>query len=351
VVAAGSVQVTDDRIGSTHLRGLIPKGQLLGCDLERTLVQGTSGGIPDRVENELYARYYVLLEDDWGSEVDANKMPGWDARFGWWNAMGYWQATTGNGGLRPTGLKVRNATMNRWEYQGASIRGHGGTKTNDGNPYDHLFWMGNYVYHLDQATNYGEAINWTGVVIGKGRWYCIEQYIKMNTITGPYDANGNGVALKDGHLKVWVDGAVAFERTDFRWRRHPEMGIQGFWLNWYHGGTAAAPRDMHFRMDSVVIARSYIGPRNEAEAVTVDDDADQVFGWAERTYSQVFAPMGTLSLVTADYRYRPYDGGHYLAVGLIGSPHLYYVGPFSNNVVLDLGLLGDWLVQAKTVGP
>jgi hypothetical protein len=41
------------------------------------------------------------------------------------------------------------------------------------------------------------------------------------------------------------------------------MGIQGFWLNWYHGGTAAAPRDMHFRMDSVVIARSYIGPRKE----------------------------------------------------------------------------------------
>ena len=264
VVAAGSMQLTDPRTGLTQLRGLIPKGQLLGCDLERNLVKGTAAGITESVENELYARYYVLLEDNWGSEVDGNKMPGWDARLGWWNNVGYWQATTGNGGLRPTGLKVRNAAMNRWEYQGASIRGHGGTRTNDGNPYDHLFWIGSYVYHLDQPTNYGDSITWTGTVLGKGRWYCIEQYIKMNSIVGPFDANGNGVAVKDGHLKVWVDGVEAYERTDFRWRRNPEMGIQGFWLNWYHGGTAPSPRDMHFRMDSVVIARSYIGPRNES---------------------------------------------------------------------------------------
>jgi len=263
VVATGSSQIADARTGSTQLRGLIPKGQLLGCDLERTLIKGSAAGTPDGIENELYARYYVFLEDDWGSEIDANKMPGWDGRFGWWNSVGYWQATTGNGGLRPTGLKVRNVTMNRWEYQGASIRGHGGTRSNDGNPYDDLFWVGSYVYHLDQATNYGEAICWTGVVIGKGRWYCIEQYIKMNSITGPFDETGNGVAVKDGRLKVWVDGVLAYERTDFRWRRYPEMGIQGFWLNWYHGGTAAAPRDMHFRMDSLVIARNYIGPRNE----------------------------------------------------------------------------------------
>ncbi len=263
-VASGSSQVVNAQTGSTQLRGLIPKGQLLGCDLEHSVIRGLSNGAPDKVERELYARYYVLLEDDWGSEVDANKMPGWDGRFGWWNSVGYWQATTGNGGVRPTGLKVRNASMNRWEYQGASIRGLGGKRIGDGNPYDDLFWVGNYVYHLDQPTEYGDSIPWTGVVLEKGRWYCIEQYIKMNSIVGPYDANGNGVAVNDGQLRVWVDGVQAYERTNFRWRRTLEMGIQGFWLNWYHGGTAAAPRDMHFRMDSVVIARSYIGPRNDA---------------------------------------------------------------------------------------
>lgn len=262
-VAATTSQVKDPRTGSTYLRGLIPKGELWGCDLQRNIVDGTSAGIPVKTETELYGRYYVFLEEDWGSEIDSNKMPGWDGRFGWWNSVGYWQNTTGNGGSRPTGLKVRNAAANRWEYEGASMRGHGGTRSNDGNPYDDLFWLGSYIYHLDQEGPFGEPIKWTGVVISRGRWYCIEQYIKMNSITGPFDEAGNGVAIHDGAYRVWVDGVQAYERTNFRWRRHPEMGIQGFWLNWYHGGTSPAPRSMHFRMNSVVIARSYIGPRNE----------------------------------------------------------------------------------------
>lgn len=262
-VVATTSQVKDPKTGSTYLRGLIPKGEVGGCGLERSVVDGTSAGIPLKTETELYGRYYVFLEEDWGSEVDANKMPGWDGRFGWWNSAGYWQNTTGNGGSRPTGLKVRNVKANRWEYEGASMRGHGGTRSNDGNPYDDLFWIGSYMYHLDQEGPFGEPIRWSGVVVGKGRWYCIEQYIKMNSITGPFDETGNGVATRDGEYRVWVDGVQAYERTNFRWRRHPEMGIQGFWLNWYHGGTSPAPRNMHFRMDSVVIARSYIGPRNE----------------------------------------------------------------------------------------
>lgn len=262
-VAGASSQVKDLRTGSTYLRGLIPAGQLWGCDLERTIVGGSATGKPSNTETELYARYYVFLEEDWGSGVDANKMPGWDGRFGWWNSSGYWQNTTGNGGARPTGLKVRNTTANRWEYEGASMRGHGGTSANDGNPYDDMFWIGSYIYHLDQVGAFGESIRWSNVVVGKGRWYCIEQYIKMNSISGPFDEVGNGTAINDGQYKVWVDGVEAYERSNFRWRRHPEMGIQGFWLNWYHGGTAAAPHAMHFRMDSVVIARNYIGPRNE----------------------------------------------------------------------------------------
>jgi hypothetical protein len=263
-VAAGTTQVTDAVSGSTYLRGLIPKGELGGCSLERDFMSGNRVGLPLTTETALYGRYYVYLEDDWGSELDANKMPGWDGRMGWWNQAGYWQSTTGNGGSRPTGLKVKNSATNRWEYEGASMRGHGGTKSNDGNPYDDLFWVGSYIYHLDQDGPYGESINWPGVTIGKGRWHCIEQYIQMNSIAGPLDEFGNGVAINDGIYRVWVDGALAFERSNFRWRRHAEMGIQGFWLNWYHGGTAAAPRDMHFRMDAVVVARNYIGPRRES---------------------------------------------------------------------------------------
>ena len=263
-VAAGSEQVLDPASGTTYLRGLIPKGQLLGADLVRNVVGADASGVPNKVEPELYMRYMVYLEEDWGSTVDANKMPGLDGRFGWWNPVGYWQGTTGSGGTRPTGLKVRNA-KGRWEYQGASMRGHGGNRAGDGNPYDDHFWIGSYIYHLDQATQFGESCRWGNTVLAKKRWYSIEQYMKMNTITGPYDAHGNGTAVADGVYKVWVDGVLAFERTGFRWRRHPEMGVQGAWFNWYHGGTLPSPSTMHFRMNSVVLARKYIGPRNDGE--------------------------------------------------------------------------------------
>jgi hypothetical protein len=261
-VTSGSEQVLDQRTGSTYVRGMIPQGQTWGCDLERNVVGGNADGFPDKVETELYARYYVYLEESWGSTIDANKMPGWDGRYGFWNPVGYWYPITGNGGARGSGMKVWNSLKGRWEYHGSSMRGHGGTKAGDGNPYDELFWLGNYIYHLDQVGDYGENVKWSGVVVGKGRWFSIEQYIKMNSVVGPYDSVGNGAANRDGEYRVWVDGVLAYERSNFRWRRHSEMGIQGFWLNWYHGGKLPSASTMHFRMNSVVIAREYIGPRS-----------------------------------------------------------------------------------------
>jgi hypothetical protein len=78
----GSRQIQDPTSGSTVLHGVIEAGQLLGCDLQHNVIAAKPDGIPDRVETELHARYDVLAEDDWGSDVDANKMPGWDARMG-----------------------------------------------------------------------------------------------------------------------------------------------------------------------------------------------------------------------------------------------------------------------------
>ncbi|MBI2269242.1 MAG: T9SS type A sorting domain-containing protein [Bacteroidetes bacterium] len=254
-------QVYDPVTQSTYYRGDFPVGSLSSCSYERNVIRGKADGTPDKVETELYARYYVYLEKNWGSTVDANKMPGFDLRMGWWNPAqgGYWQATTGNGGSPGTGLKKWK--NNRWEYQGCSERGHGGKKFGDGNPYDDLFWVGGYMYHLDQVGPFGEGIKWNGTVLSKEKWYCIEHYIKVNSISGPYDTLGNGTANFDGVYKVWVDGVLTYERNNFRWRRHPEMGIQGFWLNWYHGGVDPVEVNMNYRMNAVVIARKYIGPR------------------------------------------------------------------------------------------
>jgi hypothetical protein len=79
---------------------------------------------------------------------------------------------------------------------------------------------------------------------------------------------------------------------------------------------------------------------------TLAADADAVFAWAERTYPQYFSPAGLGSQSISAHRYRAYKDGHYLAVNENGEAHLYYLGPLSANVFLDLGLLALWLAQA-----
>lgn len=227
---------------------------------------------PAVVENEMFCRLYFFLEDDWRSTRDANKMAiGWDLRMGWWNDAqgGYWQSTTGNGGARGTGLKIfaparkngGSQREDRWEYQGHSIRMEAGLGAGDGNPYDDMRPVESYVYNLDQPTGYGQVFRLGNAVIRRGRWHCIEQQIRMNSIVGPFDGLGNGEAVADGVLRTWLDGVLVSEVTDIRWRRHPEMGVQGPWINWYYGGKQASEIDMHFRMNHVVVARRYIGPR------------------------------------------------------------------------------------------
>jgi hypothetical protein len=58
---------------------VIPKDGRGGGSLERDVVGGTADGLTDKVETELYARYYVFLEESWGSTVDSKQ----DARLGW----------------------------------------------------------------------------------------------------------------------------------------------------------------------------------------------------------------------------------------------------------------------------
>jgi hypothetical protein len=107
-------------------------------------------------------------------------------------------------------------------------------------------------------------VRWGNVVIKRGVWYNIEYQIKMNTVSGAADSLGNQEANYDGVLRVWVDGQLAYERTNLRWRRHPEMGAAGFVMDIWHGGTALPDVTMHCRFANVVIASEYIGPVTEA---------------------------------------------------------------------------------------
>ena len=91
------------------------------------------------------------------------------------------------------------------------------------------------------------------------RWYCIEQYVKMNT-----------PAVNDGVLRAWVDGRLAFEKTDLRFRDVDSLKVEEVWMNVYHGGTAPSPYDQHLYVDNLVIASSYIGPMRDPHRVFVD---------------------------------------------------------------------------------
>ena len=64
----------------------------------------------------------------------------------------------------------------------------------------------------------------------------------------------------DGILRGWVDGKLAFEKTDVRLRDVSSLKIENIWINLYHGGTWTAPSDDHLFIDNVVIATDYIGP-------------------------------------------------------------------------------------------
>jgi hypothetical protein len=270
-----------DAPGSTMLRGYFragtpAEGGKRGSCSFKTEHMRASYDDPLRpagvVEEQMFARLYVFLEDDWNSARDGNKMAiGWDLRMGWWNNArgGYWQSTTGNGGARGTGLKLFAAKGDNggsqaydcWEYQGHSIRMEAGKASVTGNPYAELRPVQSYVYNLDQPTSYGEMVRIGGACIRKGRWFCVEQQVKMNSVVGPYDEVGNGQAVADGVLRTWIDGVLANEITDFRWRRHTDMGIQGPWINWYFGGKQPSDVEMHYRMNHFVCARKYIGPR------------------------------------------------------------------------------------------
>lgn len=73
---------------------------------------------------------------------------------------------------------------------------------------------------------------------------------------------------------------------------------------------------------------------------------DCLFNWAESNYANLFAPAGAVSNTSAPYYYRYYaDTNAYLATSSANN-HVYYLGPVSNNSLVDVGPLSGWLSTA-----
>lgn len=215
---------------STALRVLMPAGENHALSL-RFGFQDKTGSEPD----EIYFRYHLRYADDWNQTVDGGKMPGIAGTYG----------VAGWGGRPSDGT-------NGW-----SARGSFSLTVPDGNPLAGATPVGNYVYHADMAGQYGDVFIWNenwgpegyGGILHRNRWYCLEQYLRMNT-----------PGQNDGVIRAWVDGRLSFEKTDFSFRTVDTLHIEEIWMNVYHGGTAVSPYDQHFFIDNVVIATSYVGP-------------------------------------------------------------------------------------------
>lgn len=212
--------------------------------------------------DEIYFRYYVFLEDDWGSEVDGNKMPGIAGRYGAWNGR-YYEPRCGNGGSPTDGRVHSDGVRCGWTLRGHSVR----PEPKDANPYKEFTPLGTYAYHADMPGDFGQVWRWGNHTVGfpvlrRGKWYSIEQYAKVNTVDGPLDSLQNGVGRNDGIFRAWVDGVRVYEKTDIRMRHTPLIKVDDIWLDWYHGGTEtpAPGKQHHYRMSNIVVSRNYIGP-------------------------------------------------------------------------------------------
>jgi hypothetical protein len=171
---------------------------------------------------EIYFRYYLRLADDWDPRR-GGKLPGISgtySRAGW--------------GGRPV-----------HGDDGWSARGLFRGRENGRTP------IGFYCYHMDMKGKYGSDWRWEQQgrgLLENNRWYCIEQYAKLNT---PGEANGM--------LRGWVDGEPAFEKTDIRFRSVDSLKIEAVWINFYLGGTWTSESEHHAYIDDVVISKNPIG--------------------------------------------------------------------------------------------
>ena len=200
------------------LRVRVPQGGNLGCNLTFPFRKRT-GAEPE----EIYFRYHVRLADDWDPE-QGGKMPGIS---GTYNRAG-WGGRPVNG-------------SDGWSARGSFAPQKNGETA-----------FGFYCYHVDMKGRYGSIWVWDRDRLGylkNNRWYSVEQYVKLNT-----------PEKNDGIMRAWIDGKLAFDKTDVRMRDTADLKIEAVWMNVYQGGTRPAKTEDHLYIDDVAIARGPIGP-------------------------------------------------------------------------------------------
>lgn len=140
--------------------------------------------------DELYFRYYIFLPEigsaPWHPSPQGGKMPGFDGRFGNYHVTPYpgiYSMGRGNSGSCCDGIT------------GYSARGGYNRYPIVGSPTENLYWLGagGDVYDLylsgPGGTDYGQGLyvhdQKYATALRRGMWHCIEQRLKLNTVTQP----------------------------------------------------------------------------------------------------------------------------------------------------------------------
>ncbi len=207
------------------LRTTIPAGSTLGLDMGFDF-KDKLGYEPE----EIYFRYYLRFGEDWNPVVDGGKLPGLSGtyeRVGW-------------GGRRADPMK------------GWSMRGHFNRAPSPGQP-DARASSPSARMRTTPTWKTSMAITGTGCAMRaacshRNRWYCVEQYFRVNT-----------PGARDGVMRAWIDGGLAFDKSDIRVRETTTLKIERVWMNVYHGGTKPTDRPLDLYIDNVVVAKAPIG--------------------------------------------------------------------------------------------
>jgi len=225
-----------DPVDSDPTLGFAP---LQGRALRVTMAQGANAALNMTYKfmdetgsepEEIYFRYYLRFANTWDQTVDGGKMPGISGTYG----------VAGWGGRPVDGT-------NGWSARGAFHE-----SIPAGNPLAGRHPIGYYCYHADMTGNYGNVWLWQNDYRGflrNDEWHSVEEYVQMNT-----------PGVNDGILRAWIDGRLAYEKTDLRFRDVTALKVEQIWMNIYHGGTDLSPYDQHAYIDNVVVASEYIGP-------------------------------------------------------------------------------------------
>jgi len=206
----------DSAYKGRSLRVSIPQGEHYGADFGYYF-----GSAVGREPEELYARYYLRFGEEFEVNGPGGKIPGFGGTYD----------RAGFGGRRSDGTNGWSARMAFDE----ALRGGGSIQ------------LSYYVYHADMSSKYGVTDRWnmggSVGVLNPGRWYQIGCYCKLNT-----------PGKDDGVLRGWVDGALAYDRTDWRWRTVDSLKIQQWWQNVYYGGSWHSPRNNEVFLDNLTLS-------------------------------------------------------------------------------------------------